>query len=159
MSRIEVLFAHLKRILKSGRASFGGSWHAARLGQVNVYWLVTLHCRDSALSYPLIAVRSGNPMRSGIRRVSETTEMANAKAELAAPFGNRPVSSRAIYEQHGNTTPWLPTELSDAVVCPQASDDVRQAVRIYARSHLAEHTVSSNELIEVVRAFKPRKWP
>jgi D-lactate dehydrogenase (cytochrome) len=75
-------------------------------------------------------------MDNGIRRLSETIEMEKAKRELAALFGNRLTTSRAVCEHHGNTTTWLPTEPPDAVVYPQSSEDVRQAVRICARNHI-----------------------
>ena len=58
---------------------------------------------------------------------------ARAVAELNAAFGNRVVTSLAVREQHANITTWLPCEPPDAVVYPQSSDDVQQAVRICAR--------------------------
>jgi D-lactate dehydrogenase (cytochrome) len=56
-----------------------------------------------------------------------------AIAELAASFGNRLVTSRAVREQHANITTWHPVAPPDAVLFPQRGDDVQQAVRICAR--------------------------
>ena len=54
-------------------------------------------------------------------------------AELAAQFGNRLVTSRAVREQHGNTLTWIDNQPPDAVVFPQNTADVQTAVRICAR--------------------------
>ena len=54
-------------------------------------------------------------------------------AELAASFGNRLVTSRAVREQHANITTWHTVAAPDAVVFPQNTQDVQQAVRICAR--------------------------
>ncbi len=56
-----------------------------------------------------------------------------AVAALASKFGNRLVTSRAVREQHANTTSWIANEPPDAVVFPQATDDVQDIVRICAR--------------------------
>jgi len=56
-----------------------------------------------------------------------------AVAALAAKFGNRLVTSRAVREQHANTTSWIANEPPDAVVFPQATEDVQDIVRICAR--------------------------
>jgi D-lactate dehydrogenase (cytochrome) len=56
-----------------------------------------------------------------------------AVAALAAKFGNRLVTSRAVREQHANTTSWIANEPPDAVVFPQATDDVQDIVRICAK--------------------------
>src|SRR5438445_250280 len=55
-----------------------------------------------------------------------------AVAALAAKFGNRLVTSRAVCEQHGNTTTWIANEPPDAVVFPQSTIDVQDIVRICA---------------------------
>src|SRR3954471_18703908 len=55
-----------------------------------------------------------------------------AVADLAAKFGNHLVTSRAVCEQHGNTTTWIANEPPDAVVYPQSSGDVQDIVRICA---------------------------
>ena len=54
-------------------------------------------------------------------------------AALAAKFGNRLVTSRAVREQHANTTSWIANQPPDAVVFPQATEDVQDIVRICAR--------------------------
>ena len=56
-----------------------------------------------------------------------------AIAALAAKFGNRLVTSRAVREQHANTTSWIANEPPDAVVFPQATKDVQDIVRICAK--------------------------
>ncbi len=68
-------------------------------------------------------------MPAAVRNVDAST----AIGELTASFGNRVVTSRAVCEQHGNLTTWLPNQPPDAVLFPQATDDVQQAVRICAR--------------------------
>jgi len=57
-------------------------------------------------------------------------------AALAAKFGNRLVTSRAVREQHANTTSWIANEPPDAVVFPQATDDVQDIVRICAKQRV-----------------------
>src|SRR5262249_33304202 len=53
-------------------------------------------------------------------------------AALAAKFANRLVTSQAVREQHANTTTWIPNEPPDAVVFPQAADEVQDIVRLCA---------------------------
>jgi D-lactate dehydrogenase (cytochrome) len=53
-------------------------------------------------------------------------------AALAAQFGNRLVTSRAVCEQHGNTVTWIENEPPDAVVFPQSTADVQEIVRLCA---------------------------
>src|SRR5213592_608813 len=53
-------------------------------------------------------------------------------AALAAKFGNRLVSSQAVREQHANTTTWIANQPPDAVVFPQATEEVQDIVRICA---------------------------
>src|ERR1700692_3765973 len=53
-------------------------------------------------------------------------------AALAARFGNRLVTSRAVREQHGNTVTWIENEPPDAVVFPQSTADVQDIVRLCA---------------------------
>jgi D-lactate dehydrogenase (cytochrome) len=55
-----------------------------------------------------------------------------AIAALAAKFGNRLVTSRAVREQHGNTVTWLENQPPDAVIYPQSTEDVQDIVRICA---------------------------
>src|SRR4051812_43305979 len=68
-----------------------------------------------------------------LREIPEPAAVDRTIAELAAAFGNRLVTSRAVREQHGNTSTWIPTEAPDAVVFPQSAADVQQTVRICAR--------------------------
>jgi D-lactate dehydrogenase (cytochrome) len=51
---------------------------------------------------------------------------------LAARFGNRLVTSQAVREQHGHTTTWIENQPPDAVVFPQATEDVQEVVRLCA---------------------------
>jgi D-lactate dehydrogenase (cytochrome) len=53
-------------------------------------------------------------------------------AALAAQLGNRLVTSQAVREQHANTTTWIENQAPDAVVFPQATEDVQAIVRICA---------------------------
>jgi len=53
-------------------------------------------------------------------------------AALAAMFGDRLVTSKAVREQHGNTLTWIGNQPPDAVVFPQTTNDVRQIVCLCA---------------------------
>jgi D-lactate dehydrogenase (cytochrome) len=53
-------------------------------------------------------------------------------AALAAKFGNRLVTSQAVREQHANTMTWIANQPPDAVVFPQATEEVQDIVRICA---------------------------
>jgi D-lactate dehydrogenase (cytochrome) len=57
-------------------------------------------------------------------------------AALATRYGNRLVTSRAVREQHANTTTWLDNEPPDAVVFPQATEEVQEIVRLCARERV-----------------------
>src|ERR1700689_4732424 len=57
-------------------------------------------------------------------------------AKLAAQFGNRLVTSRAVREQHGNTVTWIANQPPDAVVFPQTTEDVQQVVRLCAAARV-----------------------
>ena len=61
------------------------------------------------------------------------TAVEAAIGALAAKFGNRLVTSQAVREQHGNTLTWIENQPPDAVVFPQTTDDVQDAVRICAQ--------------------------
>ena len=65
--------------------------------------------------------------RAAIRKAVEAVIRA-----LAQKFGNRLVTSQAVREQHANTTTWIANEPPDAVVFPQAAEDVQDIVRICA---------------------------
>ena len=73
-----------------------------------------------------------------MRNVSEPSNRRDQRAidttiaVLATKFGNRLVTSRAVCEQHGNTTSWIANEPPDAVVFPQNVDDVQEIVRTCA---------------------------
>jgi D-lactate dehydrogenase (cytochrome) len=56
-----------------------------------------------------------------------------ATAELAASFGNRLVTSRAVREHHANITTWHTVAPPDAVVFPLNTEDVQRVVSICAR--------------------------
>ncbi|MBL8908765.1 MAG: FAD-binding protein [Rhizobiales bacterium] len=60
----------------------------------------------------------------------ESRVLEAAIAALAATFGNRLVTSRAVCQQHGNTTTWIACQPPDAVVYPQSTGDVQQIIRI-----------------------------
>jgi D-lactate dehydrogenase (cytochrome) len=53
-------------------------------------------------------------------------------AALAARYGNRLVTSQAVREQHAHTTTWIAPQPPDAVVFPQASEEVQEIVRLCA---------------------------
>ena len=57
-------------------------------------------------------------------------------AKLAQKFGNRLVTSQAVRAQHGNTTTWIENQPPDAVVFPQATEDVREVVRLCAAARV-----------------------
>jgi len=73
---------------------------------------------------------AGKPSESSGRRDARAIEAA--VAALVKKFGNRLVTSRAVCEQHGNTTTWIANEPPDAVVFPQNVDDVQEVVRTCA---------------------------
>ena len=56
--------------------------------------------------------------------------LAVALPVLAQRFGERLVRSEAIRWQHGHTTTWLETQPPDAVVFPEATEEVAEIVRI-----------------------------
>jgi len=68
--------------------------------------------------------------REGVQHDRKAVE--TVIAALAANFGNRLVTSRAVREQHGNTLTWVGNQPPDAVVFPQTTADVQQIVRLCA---------------------------
>jgi len=68
-----------------------------------------------------------------VRARHGAADLEQTVSELAAAFGNRLVTSRAVREQHANTVTWVAAEPPDAVVYPQSTEDVQRAVRICAR--------------------------
>ncbi|MGA2893638.1 MAG: FAD-linked oxidase C-terminal domain-containing protein [Xanthobacteraceae bacterium] len=68
-----------------------------------------------------------------IERTPSQRQAADAViAALAVRFGNRLVTSQAMREQHGHTTTWIPNQPPDAVVFPQATEEVQEIVRLCA---------------------------
>ncbi|HTZ01163.1 MAG TPA: FAD-binding protein, partial [Xanthobacteraceae bacterium] len=63
---------------------------------------------------------------------SERKAAATVIAALAARYGNRLSTSPALREQHGNTTTWIPNQPPDAVLFPQAAEEVQDVVRLCA---------------------------
>jgi D-lactate dehydrogenase (cytochrome) len=57
----------------------------------------------------------------------------SVKAELAARFGNKLVTSDAVRQQHANNTTWLPNEPPDAVIYVASTEDVQTTVAICAK--------------------------
>src|SRR4030088_973681 len=63
----------------------------------------------------------------------EPQALASAIKALAARFGNRLITSRAVREQHAHTTTWLAPQPPDAVVMAQETSDIQDTVRICAK--------------------------
>jgi len=76
------------------------------------------------------------PVDAPERTKPDRSAVAGAIAALAARFGNRLVTSQAVREQHGHTTTWIANQPPDAVLFPQSTEDVQQAVRICAAARL-----------------------
>ena len=72
-------------------------------------------------------------VRQGIR---DRAAVDAVIAKLAAKFGNRLVTSQAVREQHANTVTWIENQPPDAVVFPQATEDVQDVVRLCASSRV-----------------------
>ena len=53
-------------------------------------------------------------------------------AALAARYGNRISTSASLRQQHANTATWIDNQPPDAVVFPQAADEVQDIVRLCA---------------------------
>jgi D-lactate dehydrogenase (cytochrome) len=66
------------------------------------------------------------------RTAQERKAADSVIAALAARYGNRLVTSPAVREQHGNTTTWIDNQPPDAVVFPQATEEVQEIVRLCA---------------------------
>jgi D-lactate dehydrogenase (cytochrome) len=78
-----------------------------------------------------MALATAEQVSTRARRDAKAVEAAIGA--LAAKFGNRLVTSRAVCEQHGNSLTWIENQPPDAVVFPQSSADVQEAVRICAQ--------------------------
>jgi D-lactate dehydrogenase (cytochrome) len=91
--------------------------------------------------YVIVAPRQGRflfltrytQMPQDIRTRPDQSALDATLADLAALLGNRLVTSRAVCEQHANTTTWVASEAPDAVAFPQTTEDVQQIVRACAR--------------------------
>ncbi|WP_309086036.1 FAD-linked oxidase C-terminal domain-containing protein [Chelativorans sp.] len=57
-----------------------------------------------------------------------------ALERLAARFGDRLQTGRALREQHGHTTTYIPNQAPDGVFFPETLEDVQEAVRICAEA-------------------------
>ena len=75
-------------------------------------------------------------MHDIVRTGTNSPAVQAAVAELTQIFGSRLVTSRAIREQHANTTTWIVAEPPDAVVFPLSNDEVQQTVRICAQNRV-----------------------
>ena len=75
-----------------------------------------------------MALATAEKTSASTRRNPKAVEAAIGA--LAAKFGNRLVTSQAVREQHGNILTWIENQPPDAVVFPQSTEDVQDAVRI-----------------------------
>src|SRR5215210_6208720 len=82
-----------------------------------------------------MALAAMETVATGTRR--DPKAVAAATAALAARFGNRLVTSLAVRQQHGNILTWIENQPPDAVVFPQSTGDVQDAVRICATHNVA----------------------
>jgi D-lactate dehydrogenase (cytochrome) len=73
----------------------------------------------------------GNRITNHLKR-PEPEALAAAVEALAARFGNRLITSRAVRDQHAHTTTWLAPQPPDAVVMAQETSDIQDVVRICA---------------------------
>src|ERR1700726_4294541 len=62
--------------------------------------------------------------------------LAAALSQLRARFGERLAEGEAIPRQHGNQLSEVPNEPPDAVLFPQTTDEVAEAVRICAKHRM-----------------------
>src|SRR5262245_55469375 len=70
--------------------------------------------------------------KQAVSRPRDPKAVDAAIRALNARFGNRVVTSQAVREQHGNTVTWIVNQPPDAVVFPQSTEEVQDAVRICA---------------------------
>ncbi|HEY8668619.1 MAG TPA: hypothetical protein VIL86_18375, partial [Tepidisphaeraceae bacterium] len=73
----------------------------------------------------------GIPITNHLKR-PEPQALAAAVEALAARFGNRLITSKAVRDQHAHTTTWLAPQPPDAVVMAQETSDVQDVVRTCA---------------------------
>ncbi len=70
-------------------------------------------------------------MAVALRSIARNEEgIATAVAILKQRFGTRCHTGRAVCEQHGHTTTWLPNEAPDAVVYVHSREDVQAIVEV-----------------------------
>jgi D-lactate dehydrogenase (cytochrome) len=69
---------------------------------------------------------------AGERSEHDRKAVGAVVAALAARFGSRLVTSRAVCEQHANTVTWIDNQPPDAVVFPQTTAEVQEIVRLCA---------------------------
>jgi D-lactate dehydrogenase (cytochrome) len=74
-----------------------------------------------------MALAEAPPRTAQDRKAAETVIAA-----LSARYGNRLTTSASIREQHGHTTTWIPNQPPDAVVFPQATEEVQDIVKLCA---------------------------
>jgi len=75
-------------------------------------------------------------MLASTQSPQERAAIGRTIAELSAAFGDRLSTSRAVREQHANTTTWVPGKPPDAVFFPRSTEDVRQAVRVCSENRV-----------------------
>src|SRR3984893_11870362 len=88
--------------------------------------------------YPLPRYFCREDMALGITTANnlkrpEPKALAATIEALAARFGNRLITSKAVREQHAHTTTWLESQPPDAVVMAQETSDIQDVVRICAK--------------------------
>ena len=74
-----------------------------------------------------MALVEAQPRSAEDRKAADTVIAA-----LSARYGNRLSTSQAIREQHGHTTTWITNQPPDAVVFPQATEEVQDIVKLCA---------------------------
>ncbi|HEX4408181.1 MAG TPA: FAD-linked oxidase C-terminal domain-containing protein [Xanthobacteraceae bacterium] len=74
-----------------------------------------------------MALVEAQPRTAEDRKAADTVIAA-----LAARYGNRLSTSQSIREQHGHTTTWIANQPPDAVVFPQATEEVQDIVKLCA---------------------------
>lgn len=79
-----------------------------------------------------VAVQTSGQSAAGPPGRPDPAALARVTEALAASFGNRLVTSRAVREQHANTVTWIRPQPPDAVVYPQSADEVALVVRLCA---------------------------
>src|SRR5688572_2333135 len=85
----------------------------------------------------LISSQDSEEDGSGMARAAaverDRSEVALAVAVLKQRFGERLSEAKAVREQHGHTTTWIPNQPPDAVVFAENGAEVREIVEICAQ--------------------------